>query len=1359
MKSRQAKLLGAGKWKDNCNHMKTEHRIVLPRTWLAAVFALFCGLRMSAQISTVVFEDDFTSNAIDPARYQPDAPFFEGGIGDIKAQAGGGVIEFVGTTTKQWWSGATLRVNQTFNASESSPVSLSIDRVAEAGVGSASRSALWILDETKTRYVLFADVRAEGGWRFNRKIGENGDVPTGSGTDIAPFNGGSFDNGLLHRMGIVADGKTVKLTLNGVVGAEVKFPFNKVIFQFGSYARANNDTASTKWDNLKIEVTKPTSVVFSDDFTDGINAAKFQPDAPFFEGGKGDIHAEAQNGMVEFIGTTAQQWWSGATLRVVPSFNATEETPVKLTIDRVAEAGVGTASRSALWILDEAKSKYVLFADVRGEGGWRYNRKIGENGDVPTGSGTDIASFNGGSFDNGGNKKMSLIANGKTVKLLLDGVVGAEVKFPVSKVTFHFGSYARANNDTASTKWDNIKIETIVRQSSIVFQDDFKSNTLDPAQYQADSPFFEGGKGDIKGVAQNGTVEFTGTTTQQWWSGATLRVVPKFEASEESTLTVSIDRVRESGKGSASRSALWIMDETMTRYVLFADVRGEGGWRFNRKIGEDGDVPTGGGTDIAAFNGVTFDDGGLHRMSLIADGKTVKLLLDGNQGAEVKFPFSPVVIQFGSYARANNDTAGTVWDNIKIESAGGAGFSPRSASARVGTTSPPITVKIPAGLNATAPVNVRIVSADPAIAVPDGGTEGRLNLTFAAGAPNTQSFRVRGVSLGGTQFGVEGDVASTTSLSVAIISGPGVQLEDSFAGALDTAKWRVNNAGFEVGTGTYTVAASDGALRIEGSGESDFWSGASVKSVKSFQATPDLNLMVTVDRNEIASTGTAGRTGVFLTTADRSKFVFFGQNFGETGWSVNVNPGSRTGGGVSIGAFDAFDAEVGKFAVKMVADGSSVEVFLNNVSGGRFPFEVSSGIHVEIGTYARATGDAITATFDNARVENVLPCITSSPASVSQTLADSGKSINLTIPQLLNDAATVTVTVTSRNPEVAVPAGAVNGVLTLQFAAGGPNARSIAIQPAGLGSTVFEIASTPSVCVSGSVSVEVVAVPRVLLADDFSGNSVNAAYWIKDETAFESGTATPESEISIENGQVKFNVIAESSLWPGLALNTANKYSASATEPATFEVDRNLLEFDLVTGTSAEQRSGVWVREPGGNFILFGEHVAHDGRNFGWGYNKQTGAADDNPTGNAANIAAFDGGTFDNQKKHRIKVVANGTTVKLFLDGVFGAEIRFAHTSNLTFGIGAYADETRNVTRAFFDNALITGGSVPSVGRFTDFTASGGNVTIRWAGSGTLQSTDSLSPAKWTDVTPAPAGGTFTLPAAQANSKFFRLRQ
>src|SRR5262245_42352475 len=162
---------------------------------VAILCSLACLPQASAQISTVVFSDDFAASTIDTNKYQPDAPFFEGGLGDIHAQAGNGVMQFVGTTTQRWWSGATLRIVPTFTASEGANVAVSIDRVAEHGMGSASRSALWILDETKANYVLFADVRGEGNWHYNRKIGEAGDSPTGGGPNIAAFDGGNFDDG------------------------------------------------------------------------------------------------------------------------------------------------------------------------------------------------------------------------------------------------------------------------------------------------------------------------------------------------------------------------------------------------------------------------------------------------------------------------------------------------------------------------------------------------------------------------------------------------------------------------------------------------------------------------------------------------------------------------------------------------------------------------------------------------------------------------------------------------------------------------------------------------------------------------------------------------------------------------------------------------------------------------------------------------------------------------------------------------------------------------------------------------------------------------------------------------------------
>jgi len=378
------------------------------------------------------------------------------------------------------------------------------------------------------------------------------------------------------------------------------------------------------------------------------------------------------------------------------------------------------------------------------------------------------------------------------------------------------------------------------------------------------------------------------------------------------------------------------------------------------------------------------------------------------------------------------------------------------------------------------------------------------------------------------------------------------------------------------------------------------------------------------------------------------------------------------------------------------------------------------------------------------------------------TRADAAKSVTIRIPSLLHDSANLAVTITSANPNVAIPSGAVNGSLVLNFAAGGPSTQTITVVPVGLGSTTFT-ASIPQGCVNGALSVDVVAVPLVFLTDDFTGSKIDETKWRRDETPFDTGTFKADlSNIELVGGQAKITVEAETANWPGLALLTAKTYSAKQTEPLSFEIDRSKLEFVLVNGTGANQRSGIWIRDGNNNFVFFDDNEAHDGRNFGWRYNASVGNAElDNPTNEGINIPAFDGGTFDNQSNHRMKLVANGAVVRLYLDGVFGAEVPFPFGSNLTVGFGAYVAAANDIVRGYFDNAVITGGAsafVP-VGTLNAPQLVNGSVVISWTGGGVLESSDSLSAPAWTTVTPAPVGNTISVPASQAASKFYRLRQ
>jgi hypothetical protein len=907
--------------------------------------------------------------------------------------------------------------------------------------------------------------------------------------------------------------------------------------------------------------------------------------------------------------------------------------------------------------------------------------------------------------------------------------------------------------------------------TNLVLFEDFEDGILKTNLFQPDAPLFEGGLGDIQGTEANGILEFTGTVSQQWWAGATVRVVPTFTASDETNVVLSIDRVFETGQGSASRSAFWIMDASRTKYVLFADVRNEGGWRYNRKIGEAGDVPTGSGNVMDAFTDPSFNDGGFHRMKAVVNGKTVKLYLDDILGAEVKFPFPEVVWQVGAYARANGDTADTGFDNLKVETVGTMTFSTKSITVPVGQTASGITVRIPSGANAASAIQVRVVSSNPSVANPVGAVGGSLTLTFPAGGENTQTFNVQGLGLGGAQLTLENDlgIAAGNTLDVTVIAGPGIQLQDDFsAAAIDSAKWGVSALGFESGTGTFSALTTNGVVEITGVVEQQWWAGASLKSVGDFTATPDLPLTVDVDRVSVDPTAvdgvtpsTAARTGLYLTTDDRSKYVFFGQNFGESGWELNFNPGNPTGGGNTVAAFTSKN-DTNAHHMRLVADGEKVEVFLDGESGGRFDFPLSSGIHLELGAYARADGDAVIGSFDNVKVENLLPCITVSPVSISTRTGNNSNEVTVVIPKLLNAASAATVTVTSSNPSVAVPHGAVGGVLTLTFPAGGPVSQTFTVDVVGLGATTFNVSGGAEVCVSGSVSIGVALAGVTLLSDDFATGAINTnLWWIDPAPLVDTGVATVDSGITVSNQALRIDVTADQSSWPGFALATMKNYRASATTPLSFEIDRVHLGFVLVTGTAAKERSGIWVKDATGtNYVFFSEFVTHDTTTGGWQYHRNIGQAGDNPvTGGGIAIAPFSPARFNDQENHRMKIEANGSTVRLYLDGVVGAEVAFPFSEGLTFEAGAYVEAATDSATALFDNALIQGASA-GLGPLSVGFGTNGDVVVSWTGAGTLQSSDTLGASmSWSDVTPPPAGNSYTIPAAsRAGAKFFRLR-
>lgn len=827
----------------------------------------------------------------------------------------------------------------------------------------------------------------------------------------------------------------------------------------------------------------------------------------------------------------------------------------------------------------------------------------------------------------------------------------------------------------------------------LLFSDNFDQEGLDTSKWRVDSIGFESGVGDITPTVAGGILSFYGANTAGWWGGAGIATVPTFSASDETNLVFTVDRVVDYSVGTASRTAVWITDATRQNYVFFADIRGEGNWHYNRKIGKNGDNPTGSGTAINALNVSPYTDGGQHQMKVIANGRTVKLYVDEVFGAEVDFPFSSgIVFEVGGYARAAvTDSADCQFDNVSLSTAETVSFSTNTTKVKLGSTSSTVKVKIPVGLNASQAVTVRVVSSNPSVAVPVGATGDTLTMTFAAGASNSKDLAIQGLANGEATFSLQNDlgVLVGSDLKVTVPLSAGLQMEDAFAGtSYDTTKWELSNQGFETGTGDMTVKTENGQLVMEGGLAEQYWGGISLKTVKEYMASKELRLVCTIDRVNMTQTGTSGRSGAYITTADRSQFVSVMHNYPEVGWVANYNPGAPTGGTVPIPAFNTSMNNTDQHQIKFIADGSTVQVYLDGVYGGSYAFAVSTGIHFEIGTYARAMGDTVKGVYDNVKIETIYSPITVDPAAVVIATNEFNSTVSVVVPSLLTETTPTTVTVTSRDPSVAIPEGAVNGSLTLTYPAGTAT-NTFKVQPVGVGLTTFDITNAAGVEVANGVSVSVVEPVYALVQDDFSGAQVDSAKWRVDNAGLEVSGLTTNSSISISNGMARLYVVSAGLgdgadvWWGGTALATKQTFSARPTAPVSFEVDRV-----AHVGTGAARRSAVLITDPTrSKWVMFSENDNEGG----WQYNVSGG-----DVRSANNIAAFDDAKYNDHGNHHIKLLANGTTVKIYLDGVFGAEVPFVNSDNIVFEIGAYARTNPDSLVATYDNVVVKG-PVPSI--------------------------------------------------------------
>lgn len=209
-------------------------------------------------------------------------------------------------------------------------------------------------------------------------------------------------------------------------------------------------------------------------------------------------------------------------------------------------------------------------------------------------------------------------------------------------------------------------------------------------------------------------------------------------------------------------------------------------------------------------------------------------------------------------------------------------------------------------------------------------------------------------------------------------------LTETFGGTL--AAWTAANRGLEsTGASSYDPPAIvDGALVLGGATNAQYWLGSSVVSNQSFDSR--LYTEVEVTRVSLEGTGTAYRSSLWI-FGDDSHYLHFSQNVGENGWQFNANDGAgqgtlnQTGSGNNIPELDGLDGDTGSkvMSIRIVpVPGRSGQVNMEmRLDGETYAVhgfsQFPSTFKVVLTGQARATGDTVSAVFDDVRVrrENV----------------------------------------------------------------------------------------------------------------------------------------------------------------------------------------------------------------------------------------------------------------------------------------------------------------------------------------------------------------------------------------------------
>ena len=552
--------------------------------------------------------------------------------------------------------------------------------------------------------------------------------------------------------------------------------------------------------------------------------------------------------------------------------------------------------------------------------------------------------------------------------------------------------------------------------------------------------------------------------------------------------------------------------------------------------------------------------------------------------------------------------------------------------------------------------------------------------------------------------------ATILALGTAFASAD-VLFTDQFTGSeIDANSWYQLDRSFEYmnsqPTGAMNYYIDSGIVNMSYTPDSSYWPGVAFVTQAGYAVSPENPVTFQIDRHYNTYNQASGsRCAVLIYNSDLSKWVHFAETTDGSsassakyyGWCYNRYIGQSgdkyNGVGVGMDEINLNEnlTDHGLHTIKLVATGETVTFFIDDVEGATVDFPFTDGVRFGFGVYARAADDYIEDAFGNVIITGTGNMIAFDKNEY--TLTDDEGTISV-LGQLISTSQDVTLTLTSQDPSIA--AFSTGDSYSVVMKGGKSDTYTIPVIKKGVGKVIFTASNDKGITMNPSkLTIAAQGNGETVLFDDFDGTEVDSNLWTVSTRSFEywGSSPTAESTMTQADSSLTISVSPNGHYWPGAALVSKGTFNASSLSPLTFEVTRESFNADNSTGG----RCGIYLyNEDMSEYVLLND--CSDGGSvegstyYGWCYSYLT-AGDTSRRGGTTKLP--NAGDFADKGNHTLKIVANGLTASLYVDGVFGIEVPFKCYTGIRCSLAVFGRYEGDLVTGQFGSARVTASTEP----------------------------------------------------------------